>query len=72
MQVEREHEVGLKNHDWKWNTTTCVQVGMQHHNFPLQQWCLGSAPGHPIMRFMVAPQPRTPNNDYPHTPHPPR
>jgi mannosyltransferase OCH1-like enzyme len=40
------------------------RIGAQvHHNFPLQQWCLASAPGHPVIRFMVGRPPSAPGPD---------
>ncbi len=29
------------------------QLGLQHHTFPLQQWCIAAAPGHPVLRYMI-------------------
>jgi mannosyltransferase OCH1-like enzyme len=29
------------------------KVGVKHHSWPFQQWVLASAPGHPVLRFMI-------------------
>jgi len=29
------------------------QVGVKHHTWPFQHWALASAPGHPVLRFMI-------------------
>jgi mannosyltransferase OCH1-like enzyme len=29
------------------------QLGLEHHTFPLQQWCVAAAPGHPVLRYMI-------------------
>jgi hypothetical protein len=29
------------------------QLGLHHHTFPFQQWCLAAAPGHPVLRYMI-------------------
>jgi mannosyltransferase OCH1-like enzyme len=29
------------------------RAGLDHHNLPLQQWCMASAPGHPVIHYMI-------------------
>jgi inositol phosphorylceramide mannosyltransferase catalytic subunit len=29
------------------------QVGVKHHTWSFQHWTLASAPGHPVLRFMI-------------------
>ena len=29
------------------------QLGLHHHTFPFQQWCVAAAPGHPVLRYMI-------------------
>lgn len=29
------------------------KVGVQHHTWPFHQWVLASAPGHPVLRFLI-------------------